>query len=176
MSTTNYMQRASEVANANGEAIKSMFEVSLKAAQQLGELNGDLVKSFATTARNVGVSGDINASMQAQAKMFERSSEYFRDLTDVFTNTVPEIGRLNAERMNAVMDMMAEQTQQLSSTKQNGVPDMAALMKSSFFDPTAAYERMFNMTREILDSSLNAVATTSGKGVARSNGANKKAA
>ena len=133
-------------------------------------------KSFVTTARSAGVAGDINERIEAQAKMVERSNEYFRDLTDVFTNTMPEIGRLNAERMNAMMDMMAEQTQQFSAAKSSRVPDMAALMKSSFFDPTAAYENMFNMTREILDSSLNAVAKTPGKAVARANGEHTKAA
>ena len=177
MKSNNYMLNVSEMANANSEAIKSMFDVSLKAAQQLGELNGDFVRSFVDTARTAGVSGDIDQRMQAQAKLFERSNEYFRDVTDVISNSVPEIGRLNVQRMNAVMDMMAEQTQQFSAAKPKGVPDMAEMMKSSFFDPTAAVENMFNMTREIFDASLGAAArTSSAKAVARTSGESKKAA
>ena len=179
MKSINYMQNVSEVANANSEAITSMFEISLRAAQQLGELNGDFVKAFVNTARTTGVSGDIDQRMQAQAKLFERSNEYFRDLTDVISNAAPEIARLNAQRMESVMDLMAEQAKQFSSVKQNGGSNMAELMKTSFFNPTAAYESMFNMTREMLDSSLGAVAKASSatKSVTtRTSGESKRAA
>ncbi len=179
MKSINYMNSVSEVANANGEAIKSMYMLSLEAAQKLGELNGEMVRSFVDNVQKIGATSDAEERVKVQAQLFERSSDYFRELTDVFSSTMPEIGRLNAQRMNAVMDMMAEQAQQLSAAKRKSErsADMAELMKSSFFNPAVAYENMFNMTQQLFDSSLQAVGQKpAGKAVARASEEGKKAA
>ncbi len=179
MKAINYMQNASEVATSNSEAIKSIYEVSLKAAQQYTELNAGLIQSFVDNMQKLGQSSDADARMKTQAQLFERGGDYFRDLTDVFSNTVPEIARLNAQRMNTVMELMAEQAQQQASAKakSDGMANLNELMRSNIFNPVAAYENMFKMTREMFDSSLKAVGQApAAKAVARAESEAKKAA
>lgn len=179
MKAINYMQNASEVATSNSEAIKSIYEVSLKAAQQCAELNAGLVQSFVDNMQKLGQTSDADARMKTQAQLFERGGQYVQELTDVFSNTLPEIARLNSQRMNTVMELMAEQAQQQASAKakSEGMANLNELMRSNIFNPVAAYENMFKMTREMFDSSLKSISPTGmDKAVARTASEAKKAA
>jgi len=159
MNSISYIEKASEAATANGEAFKSMFEISLGATQKLFELNGELVRSF--VQRDGSSSGDFDFRNQIDLhkRHLERTSEYLRDINDICLSTQAEITKLNTQRADIVMKTLSTQLDELAKTNPLDATGFSEMLKSTFAKTGTTYEEMINTARELTESSLTAAMT-----------------
>lgn len=159
MNTIDYMQKFTQAASDNSEAFKSIFDLSLRATQQMVALNGNFVRNFAGAAADPAKLLDFDAQVSAQAQRLERSTEYLRDMNELCINTQAEIVRQSTQRMREVMDESAEQFASVFSADRFGGSDFAELMRANFHNAGEAFERMLNASREVTESNLAATMT-----------------
>lgn len=159
MNTIDYMQKFTQAASDNGEALKSIFDLSLRATQQMVALNGDFVRTFSGAGAESANVLDFDAQVSAQAQRLERSTEYFRDMNELCINTQAEIVRQSTQRMREVMDEAAEQFASVFRADRFDGADFAEMMSANLRTAGEAFERMLNTSREVSESNLAATMT-----------------
>ena len=91
MNVTDTLQKFSEVAAGHGDAFKSIYEVALKATEQVFSLNTDFARSFFEGAVTHQGGSNYQEQFAAQAKQLELASAYFRDISDVWVKSQVEV-------------------------------------------------------------------------------------
>lgn len=154
MNSINYMEKVTEVANGNGQVVKSIFDLSLQAMRDVGTLNGEFIHALADGASVPKSADDLGEQMKLQARQIEKGSDYFRSVSEVLMKTQAEIGQLQLRRMNDLFDTFSSQMGQLSPQVGSDPARMVDAIKDGFSQTSQAYEKMFSMSRDLLDSSV----------------------
>ena len=150
------LQKATEAASANGDAFKSVFDVSLKAAQDAFALNEAFLRSFASTDEAPSAF-DFERSLGAQTERMERTSAYLSEMGELCVRTQSEIGRLNAEHFEkSVRTMFAQFGNAFDPAGAAGSPVVAEMLRAYTSSAGSAFENMLGAAREITESSLSA--------------------
>jgi len=159
MNSISYLEKASEAATANGEAFKTMFEVSLGATQKLFELNGELVRSFVQRDGSSPADFDFRNQIDLHKRHLERTSEYLRDVNDICLSTQAEITKLNTQHADNVIKTISSQLDELAKTNPLDATAFSEMLKSTFAKTGGSYEELINTARELTESSLTAALT-----------------
>jgi hypothetical protein len=148
-----------EAAGASASAMKEAFDISLKAAKQIGALNSDFAHSLIAgpqAARTL----DLHEQMQAYSRRVEHSSEHFRNINDILLKTQSELAKLNAQNMSKVLQTLASQLEHGNPIGGIEASKLTDLMRASFVSAGNAYETMFKMTNTLMDTSIKTIAPT----------------
>ncbi|MBT0961492.1 phasin family protein [Denitromonas iodatirespirans] len=160
MSTMNYMEKVTEVANGNGKVVKSIFDLSLQAMRDLGTLNGELIHALADEAKAPASADDLGEQIRLQARQIEKGSDYFRNVNEVLMKTQAEIGKLQIRRMSDLFETFSSQIGQLVPQAGSDPAKIADTFKDSMAQTSEAYEKMFSLSRDLLDNSVKAFLNT----------------
>lgn len=152
------LQKVTEAASANGEAIKSVFDVSLKAGQEAFALNEAFLNSLVADAEAPSAF-DLERHCGLQTARMERTSAYLSEMGELCVRTQSEIARLNAEHFDKSMrTMLAQFGNVFDPANAMGSPVMAEMLRAYSSSAGSAYENLLNATREFTESSLSAAA------------------
>jgi hypothetical protein len=166
MTTNVAMQKLAEAASVNGEAFKSIYDITLNASQQMLTLNNDYFRSFAegfTVPKNgLGLSEQLSAQTQG----VERASEYLREISEIFTHTQAEVFKLGSQNADEVTKILFADLEMLLKPFPVDQSTLAEVLKSALSTATTAYEKLVDTSRQITESSLKVV---SGAGQAAAN-------
>lgn len=156
MTTDTYIQKASDAAAVNRNALTSMLDISLGATQKLLELNGEFVLSLARSDGAMKGDFDFNNPVGLQAQRLERTTEYLRDLNDICLSAQSEIAKLNTQQAENLMQVITTQLDAFAKTDPRNTAAFSEMLKTAFSKTETTYEEMINTTRELTESSLNA--------------------
>lgn len=155
------LQRVAEAASTNGDAVKSIYDLTLKTTQQLFALNNDYFRSCVegcTTPENGAGTQEL---MSAYAQGLERASAYFRDASDICSKAQVEIFKassLSADEAAKFFFAEIETLLQASSADQSRYFEV---LKSAFSSASSTCEKIIDTSRQMTESSL-AVAVHAG--------------
>jgi len=156
MNSISYLQKVTEAASDNGEALKAIFDVSLNATQQLVALNGDFVRLFIAGSATPVSGQDMHAQMNACTQHIERASEYFRNMNDICIKTQTEIASVNAQRAAEVTQTLVAQIDNLFQGSPMNTSGIVEMLKSTLSNAGTACESIINTSREVAESTLTA--------------------
>jgi hypothetical protein len=156
MNSISYMQKATEVAAANGQVFKSIFDVTVAAMQRLATLNGDLVRAMTKDGALPTPGQDVREQLRAYTARIDEAGEYMRECNDLCIKTQTEIARLHVQRTGDVVQAFTTQFEELARINPMDASGMGAAMKVMFNNSGSAYEEMANTMREAVESSLTA--------------------
>lgn len=156
MNSISYMQKATEVAAANGQVFKSMFDVTVTAMQRLATLNGDLVRSVTRDGALPTPGQDARERLHAYSVRIEEAGEYMRECNDLCIKTQTEVARLQLQRVGDVVQALTTQFEELARINPMDASGMGEAMKVMFNNSGSAYEEIANTMREAVESSLTA--------------------
>ncbi len=175
MNSIHYMQKITEAATSNGAVFKSVFDLSLRAAQQVATRNHEFVRALAGVEADPSHRFDLDAGMDAQRQYVEHAADYFRDVSEICATTQVEITRQNAQGMSEAVERMAEQFGTLFRAGQFDGAGITEMMQESLRSVGAAYERMLGTSLEFTQS-RNALGTPELRPVAGAAGKAPRAA
>ncbi|MBI1904915.1 MAG: hypothetical protein HYS20_01540 [Rhodocyclales bacterium] len=156
MNSISYMQKATEVAAANGQVFKSIFDVTVAAMQRLTSLNGDLVRSLTRDGALPTAGQDVRERLRTYTARIDETGEYVRECNDLCIKTQMEIARLHMQRMGDVVQALTTQFEELARINPMDTSGMGEALKVMFNNSGSAYEEMTNTMREAVESSLTA--------------------
>lgn len=174
MSSTMNLQKFAEAASANSDAFKSIYDLTLSATQQVFSLNSDLIRSFTESQAFPKNAADFREQASAQAQNFERFSEYFRNVTDIFTKTQVEVFKLGSQNAEEVAKILSADLETLFKSFPVDSSRFAEVLTSALSSATTTYEKFVDTSRQFTESSLLA-ATQAGQAAANSAAAPAKA-
>lgn len=161
-SVTPLQEKISEVANANGEALKSMVNVALNASEQLLALNLNVLRSYTANIAKP-TSGNTAEQMTAQfkspAKTLELTSDYLRNVSGICLKTQSEFAQLNVERISELNQSVSAMLDDMAKSGPKGTAEVVEQVKSALGSMTEAYENMIRTTSEIAESNLAAASS-----------------
>jgi hypothetical protein len=158
MSSIAKLQRFAEAASANGDAFKSIYDVTLAASQQIFALNNDFFQSFVAGCTVPKSSLDAHELVNTYAQGLERASAYCRDLSDICSKTQVEVfkaGSLSADE--ATKFFFAEIERLFQSLPMDQSP-FSEMLKSVFSNAGSTCEKIIDTSRQMTESSLAVVA------------------
>ncbi len=113
MNSITHLQKIAEAASANGDAFKSIYDVTLKASEQLFTLNNDFFRSLLEGSTTAKTSLEPHELFNAYAKQLERVSEYFREASDIGSQTQVEVFKVGTQSAEEVTRVFFAQMEAL---------------------------------------------------------------
>ncbi|KAA3651488.1 MAG: phasin family protein, partial [Proteobacteria bacterium] len=160
MNAIHYMEKMTEVANGNGQAMQSILDLSLEAMRELGSLNGEFIQALAEETQGAASDTALEAQLRRQAQQVEKGSNYFREVNTVLMKTQADIGKLQIRRMNDLFDSFQRQLGEMVPPTRGASDDMIDALKDGFARASAAYEQAFSLSRDLLDNSMKSMLAT----------------
>lgn len=154
MSSTFNLQKFAEAASSNSDAFKSIYDVTLAAAQQVFSLNSDLVRSFSDGQTFCRSGLDFRDQTITQTQVLERYSEYFRDLTDILTRTQVEVFKLGSQNADEVIKILSADLDTLFKSFPADSSRYAEMLKTALSTATSTYEKFVDTSRQLTESGL----------------------
>lgn len=156
MNTISYMQKATEVAAANGEIVKSMFDTSVATMQRLMTLNGDFVRSISRDAYGGAREVDVGERIGAYLRRLDDTEAYLCELNELCIRTHTEFARMGAQRAGEVLKALVAQFEQAGRANPLEAGGFRDMVKAGFDSTGAAYEEMIKTMRAVTESNLTA--------------------
>lgn len=158
ISITPIQEQLSEVANTNGDAIKTILDVTLNTSEQLIALNLNLARSCNANAV-APVEGDLRDQMTAQfkspARVLELFTDYLRNVSGICVRAQSEIARIDAERVSDVTKSVKSLLDGVAKSSPKGSVEVIDQIKSALTNASEAYENMVRTASEIAESNLD---------------------
>jgi len=154
MTVTDTLQKFSEAAAGHGNAFKSIYEVALKATEQVFSLNTDFARSFFEGAVTHQASPDYQAQLAAQCRQLESASAYFRDVSDVWVKTQVEMFTLGSANAELLSGQLAAQFEQLVNALPADPSQYSDALNSALSAAKQACEKVMDTSRQISGSAL----------------------
>lgn len=152
------LQRFAEAASANGDAFKSIYEVTLSATQEIFSLNNDYFRSFVEGCASPEGRLDGSELVSAYAQGLERASAYCRDVSEVCSKTQVALfkaGSLSADEAAKLFFAELETLYQALPMDQSQFSEM---LKSAFSCASSTCEKIIDTSRQMTESSIAVVA------------------
>lgn len=157
-SITPIQEKLSEVANTNGDAIKTILDVTLNTSEQLMALNLNLARSCNANAVTP-VDGDfrdqVNAQLKSPARALELFTDYMRNVGGICVRAQSEIARIDAERVSDVTKSVKSLLDGFAKSSPKGSVEVIDQIKSALTHASEAYENMIRTTSDIVESNLD---------------------
>lgn len=154
MNVTDTLQKFSEVAAGHGDAFKSIYEVALKATEQVFLLNTDFARSFFEGAVTHQNGMDYHEQLAAQATQLELASAYFRDVSDVWVKTQVEMFTLGSASAEVISRQLSAQFEQLVDALPADPSKYSDALNSALNAAKKACEKVMDSSRQISGSAL----------------------
>jgi hypothetical protein len=151
------LQKLSEAASVNGEAFKSICGLTLNASQQMLALNSDYFQSFAEAFTVTGSGQDFSEQLSAQMQSAEQASEYFRKMSEIFTQTQAEVFKRGSQNADEVTKILFADFETLLKSFPVDQSTLAEVLKSALSTATTTYSKLVDTSRQITESSLKVV-------------------
>lgn len=165
MSSIAHLQDIAESATANGAVFKSIYEISLSAAEKIFSRNCEFVREFSEAAAHRKDGLDLGDLAGTYAQYLERSSEYFSEIGAICSTTQAEVfkvGTLSAEELAKKFITEFEAMLQRSPVDSSRFSEW---LMSALSTAGTAYGKIVDTSRQITESSLT-VATHLGQAAA----------
>lgn len=157
-SITPIQEKLSEVATTNGNAIKTILDVTLNTSEQLIALNLNLARSCSASAVPP-VEGDLRDQMTAQlnspARALEIFTDYLRNASGICVRAQSEIARIDAERVNKLTQSVNALLEGAAKSSPKGSVEVIDQIKSAMTNACETYENMIRTASEIAESNLD---------------------
>lgn len=162
MTSFNALDKITEVATANGNALKSAVEIGLNATEQLFALQLNTFRSLsAGSAPATG--GNPFEQMAAQFKVptqaLEQMTDYFRGVSEILVRTQAEFARLHGERFNETIESFKQMLDGIAKSGPSGSAEIVSQMKTALSSVTEAYENIIRTTQEATETQLAAASS-----------------
>ena len=154
MNVTDTLQKFSEAAAGQGNAFKSIYEVALKATEQVFSLNTDFARSFFEGAVTHQGGSNYQEQLAAQCRQLESASAYFRDISDVWVKTQVEMFTLGSASAEALSQQLTEQFEQLVDALPADPSKYSEALNSALNAAKKACEKVMDTSRQISGSTL----------------------
>jgi len=154
MNVTDTLQKFSEAAAGQGNAFKSIYEVALKATEQVFSLNTDFARSFFEGAVTYQGGSNYQEQLAAQCRQLESASAYFRDISDVWVKTQVEMFTLGSASAEALSRQLAAQFEQLVDALPADPSKYSDALNSALNAAKQACEKVMDTSRQISGSGL----------------------
>ena len=154
MNLTDTLQKFSEAAAGHGNAFKSIYEVALKASEQVFSLNTDFARSFFEGAVTHQGGSNYQEQFAAQAKQLELASAYFRDISDVWVKSQVEVFTLGSANAEVFARQLAAQFEQLVNVLPADPSKYSEVLNSALNAAKKACENVIDTSRQISGTTL----------------------
>ncbi|ANQ85910.1 phasin family protein [Azoarcus olearius] len=177
MSSYFSLQKLTDAANANGNALKSAFDIGLDASERFVALNFATLRSLSAGYKPLGedVFEQFSGQFKTPVQGIEQATDYLRNVSDIYVKAQADIARLNSERLNGVSQQVNELLDDVARTGPAGTAEVVGKVKTALNSVTEAYENILRTTREATEHQF-AAASNALQPIVASAKASKKAA
>ncbi|KAB2970288.1 phasin family protein [Zoogloea sp.] len=154
MSSINHLQKIAESATANGAVFKSIYEISLNAAEKIFSRNCELAREFTEAVAHRKDGLDFGDLAGVYAQYFERSGGYLSEIGAICSSTQAEVfkvGTLSAEEIAKKFIAQFEGMLQLHPVDDSRFSEW---LMSALSTAGTAYGKIVDTSRQITESSL----------------------
>ncbi len=169
------LQRFAEAASANGDAFKSIYDVTLAASQQIFALNNDFFQSFVEGCTVPKSSPDTHELVSMYAQGLERTSAYCRDISDICSKTQVEVFKASSLSADEAAKFFFAEIETLLQSLPVDQSPFSEMLKSAFSNAGSTCEKIIDTSRQMTESSL-AVATHAVETAGKSTGPTPRSA
>jgi cell division septum initiation protein DivIVA len=154
MNVTDTLQKLSEAAAGQGNAFKSIYEVALKATEQVFSLNTDFARSFFEGAVTYPAGSDYQQQLAAQCRQIESASTYFLNISDVWFKSQAEMFTLGSANAEALSQQLSEQFEHLVNALPADPSKYSEALNLALNAAKNACEKVMDTSRQISASTL----------------------
>lgn len=152
------LQRFAEAASANGDAFKSVYDVTLTATQQIFSLNNDFFQSCVEACTVPQSSLGMHELVDGYAQSVERASAYFRDVSEICSKTQVEVFKASTLSADEAAKFFFAEIEILFQSLPAGQSPFSEVLKSVFSNASSTCEKLIDTSRQMTESSLAVVA------------------